>query len=257
MLATLSPAKSLDLSKHKLTKKHSTPIFLKESRILIDRLRNLTPSKLSKLMAISLKLAEQNHERFAAWQLPFTPANAKQAVLTFKGDVYLGLNAEQFSPQDFKFAQVHLRILSGLYGLLRPLDLIQPYRLEMGTKLDLPRGKNLYEFWGARITEALKDALKAQDDNVLINLASNEYFKSVQPKLLDARIITPVFKDASNGTYKVLSFFAKQARGSMVSYIVRNRLVDPDDIKSFDVGGYRHNARMSKGDTWVFTRKKR
>ncbi len=254
MLITLSPAKTLDFSPQKLTKTHTTPRFLDDSQKLVDRLCKYSPIRLAKLMGISPKLAEENVERYAAWQTPFSPANAKQALLAFQGDVYIGLNAQEFSATDFRFAQDHVRILSGLYGVLRPLDLMQAYRLEMGTKLSNRRGKNLYEFWGTRITDALNDDLQAQGDDVLINLASNEYFKSVKPKLLEATVITPSFKEAKNGEFKLISFFAKKARGLMASYIVRNRLADPEDIKSFDCDGYRFNPKLSSESGWVFTR---
>ena len=256
MLIAISPAKKLDLTKQKRTKKCSTPAFLDDSKILIDCLRKYSEARLAKLMGISPKLAAENHERFAKWSTPFEPSNSKQALLTFQGDVYIGLNAPGYAAADFKFAQDHLRILSGLYGVLKPLDLMQPYRLEMGTKLRSPRGKDLYEFWGTKITEELNRHLKAQKADVLVNLASNEYFKSVKQDSLAARqIVTPVFKDEKNGVYKVIQFFAKKARGLMSSYIIRNRLADVEEIKSFDVEGYRFNRGMSSDTELVFTRK--
>jgi cytoplasmic iron level regulating protein YaaA (DUF328/UPF0246 family) len=206
-------------------------------------------------MQVSMKIAELNFERFEQWHTPFTPENAKQAVLAFKGDVYTGLDAESFSAADFKFAQSHLRILSGLYGLLRPLDLMQPYRLEMGRKVDTERGKNLYEFWGSKITEGLNRQMKNLKTSSLINLASNEYFKSVKPKELDGEIITPEFKDWKNGQYKMMGVYAKKARGQLSRFVIQNRLTDPEALKAFNVDGYGYNEEMSSGNKWVFTRK--
>jgi cytoplasmic iron level regulating protein YaaA (DUF328/UPF0246 family) len=206
-------------------------------------------------MEVSMKLAELNFERFEAWHTPFTQENARQAVLAFKGDVYTGLEAESFSAADFKFAQNHLRILSGLYGLLRPLDLMQPYRLEMGRKVDTERGRNLYEFWGEIITEGLNRQLKKLKSPYLINLASNEYFRSVKPKLLDGEIITPEFKDWKNGQYKMMGVYAKKARGQLSRFVIQNQLTEPEAMKAFNVDGYTFNEEMSKGNTWVFTRR--
>lgn len=255
MLTVISPAKTLDFETAPHTKKHSQPLFLDKSADLVATMRKQTPKKLSKLMGISPKLAELNADRFQTWQPPFTEENAKPAVLAFRGDVYLGLEADEYGERDFNFAQKNLRILSGLYGLLRPLDLIQPYRLEMGIKIKNSGGSDLYEYWGSTITDRLGEELSEHRNKSLINLASIEYFKSVQPELLPGRVITPVFKDYKNGTYKILSFFAKKARGYMASYIVKNRINKPDDLKSFDVDGYRYNPDLSEGDTWVFTRK--
>jgi cytoplasmic iron level regulating protein YaaA (DUF328/UPF0246 family) len=254
MLIVVAPAKTLDFDKQQLTKRRSTPALLEDSQILIDCLRCFSRKQLSQLMKIGDELAQTTHQQFAAWSSPFTPANAKQAILTFRGNAYVGLNADAFSAADFDNAQQSLRILSGLYGVLRPLDLIQPYRLEMATKLKTPRGKTLYEFWGTRIAEALMKELKRQKTPVLMNLASNEYFKSVKPRQLDARIVTPNFKETRNGTHKSISAFAKKARGLMASHIIRNRLTDVEDAKSFDAAGYRFNAKLSSADDWVFTR---
>ncbi|MCR8922036.1 peroxide stress protein YaaA [Dasania sp. GY-MA-18] len=254
MLMLISPAKTLDFETPAKTKVHSEPDFLAHSQQLIDELRELSPSDISELMSISDKLGELNHQRFHNWHTPFDSNNAKAAVLAFKGDVYTGLNAESFNSKSFNFAQKHLRILSGLYGLLRPLDLIQPYRLEMGTKFANQRGKNLYEFWGNDITDAINAQLKKIKSDVIINLASNEYFKAVKPKALNAEIITPVFKDCKNGKYKIISFYAKKARGLMSAYIIENQLSDATAIKKFDTDGYRYNAAMSTAREWVFTR---
>jgi len=204
-------------------------------------------------MSISDKLGQLNAERFQTWHTPFTPDNARQAVLAFKGDVYTGLDAESFSSGDFSFAQKHLRILSGLYGLLKPLDLMQPYRLEMGTRFENTRGKDLYAFWGSKITEALNQLL-ASDDKVLVNLASNEYFKSVQKKHLDARLVTPQFKDWKNGQYKMISFYAKKARGLMCRYAIQNRITQADDLKGFNLDGYYFSEDQSDNNNWVFLR---
>ncbi|MBV1929705.1 MAG: peroxide stress protein YaaA, partial [Gammaproteobacteria bacterium] len=206
------------------------------------------------LMKISDKLGNLNFDRFLSWDRKFTPDNAKQALLAFKGDVYTGLDAESLSGDDLLWAQDHLRILSGLYGLLRPLDLMQAYRLEMGTKLANGRGKDLYQFWGSQITDALNQQQADESLPVLVNLASNEYFKSVQSKQLNAEIITPVFKDWKGDKYKIISFYAKKARGLMVAYIVRNRLSDVEQIKNFDSEGYVYNPAMSSAREWVFTR---
>ncbi len=254
MLITISPAKRLDLSEQSLTETCTQPDLLKDSRVLIKRLRELSPQELTKLMGISPRLAQENHQRYADWRTPFKPDNAKQAVLMFQGDVYIGLDAPSYSREDFAFAQDHLRILSGLYGVIRPLDLIQPYRLEMGTRLATARGGNLYEFWGDKITQALNKALEAQGDDVLINLASNEYFKSVVRERLKGRVITPTFKESRKGGFKVIGMMAKKARGFMSSFIIRNQLSDPEDMKAFDLDGYRFNAAVSSESEWAFTR---
>ncbi|WP_416307605.1 peroxide stress protein YaaA [Neptunicella sp. SCSIO 80796] len=255
MLVVVSPAKNLDYETPPVTDSFSQPEMLDQSQMLIDKCKKLSPQKIASMMSISDKLASLNAARFGSWQQPFTPDNAKQAVLAFNGDVYAGLQASTFSDDDFTFAQQHLRILSGLYGLLKPLDLMQPYRLEMGKKLTTRRGKDLYQFWGTRITEKLNEVLKEQDADVLINLASNEYFKSVKRDKLKSRIVTPVFKDQKNGQYKVISFFAKKARGMMARYIIQNRLNDVNALKEFDADGYTYNAAMSSADELVFCRK--
>lgn len=207
-------------------------------------------------MNVSGKIADLNFDRYESWNKRFTKKNAKQAVLAFKGDVYTGLDAMSFNAKDFKFAQNHLRILSGLYGLLRPLDLMQAYRLEMGTKLDTDHGKNLYEFWGSTITEGLNTQLKKIKSDHLINLASNEYFKAVKPKLLDAEIITPAFKEFKDGDYKMIGIYAKKARGMLSRYIIKHQLTNPEDIKSFTEEGYKFSKKLSTGNTWVFSRRR-
>ena len=252
MLVVISPAKTLDFETPARTSVNSTPAFLEDSQILVERMRELAPADISKLMKISDKLGVLNSTRYETWSLPFTADNAKQAILAFKGDVYTGLDAETLTPEQDEYAQQHLRILSGLYGVLKPLDLMQPYRLEMGTKLNNTRGKDLYQFWGEKITDALNNELGEGD--VLINLASNEYFKSVRPKKLHARIITPIFKDTKNGVQKIISFYAKKARGLMTRYMIDNQIDHAEALKEFDVAGYQFDAKQSTDNEWVFTR---
>lgn len=272
MLIVLSPAKNLDYESPLTTERYSQPDMLDSAEELIEALRELAPQDISSLMSISDKLGVLNYDRYQQWSRPFSTDNARPAVLAFNGDVYTGLEADTMSDDDLQFAQEHLRILSGLYGLLRPLDLMQPYRLEMGTRFANSKGKNLYEFWGNRITEAINDhmdsigsvdsiesvdsteSVDSIESAVLINLASNEYFKSVKPKQLNAEVITPVFKDAKNGQYKVISFFAKKARGKMASYIIRNRITDAEAIKAFDLDGYYFDEASSEPNKPVFLR---
>jgi len=255
MLLVISPAKNLDFDSPIATNKFSQPSLLEHSKLLISDCIKLAPAQLSSLMGISDKLAGLNAARFGEWSTPFTPDNARPAVLAFNGDVYTGLDAISFKAKDFDFSQQHMRILSGLYGLLKPLDLMQAYRLEMGTKLANDRGDNLYQFWGDIITNELNQALKEQGDDILVNLASNEYFKSVKKKSLNATIITPAFKDWKNGQYKMISFFAKKARGLMARYIIENQVSDVEQLKNFDLAGYQFSNELSKGNDWVFTRK--
>jgi cytoplasmic iron level regulating protein YaaA (DUF328/UPF0246 family) len=257
MLIVVSPAKTLDYDTPAKTTVLTQPDYLDKSQELISRLRQLSSLDISELMKVSTKIADLNFDRYESWDKRFTEKNAKQAVLAFKGDVYTGLNAETFSAKDFTFAQQHLRILSGLYGLLRPLDLMQPYRLEMGTKLSTAHGKNLYEFWGSTITEGLNAQLKKIKADTLINLASNEYFKAVKPKELKGEIITPAFKEFKDGDYKMIGIYAKKARGMLSRYIIKHQLSDPQDIKAFDEEGYKFSKKLSQGNTWVFSRKKK
>ena len=254
MLIVVSPAKKLDYDTPPTTEQSTLPDFLDQSQILIDRLRQFSALDIAELMKLSMNLAELNFDRYEAWQQQVDSASGKQCVLAFKGDVYQGLDADSFSKDDLQHAQQHLRILSGLYGLLKPLDLMRPYRLEMGTSLSNERGKNLYEFWGTLITEAINAQLVEQGDDVLINLASNEYFKSVKPKQVAGRIITPQFKEKKNGQYKMIGVYAKKARGLLSRFILLNRLRDPEDIKAFDVDDYVFNPALSSGDNWVFSR---
>ena len=254
MLIVLSPAKTLDYETPPQTRKTTQPELLARSRELVGDARKLSPDQIGSLMGISDKLAALNHERFMNWGEPFSLGNAKQSLLAFKGDVYTGLDAATLSATDLNFAQKHVRILSGLYGVLRPLDLMQAYRLEMGLKFVNSGGKNLYEFWGSDITDAINSALKSLKSGVLVNLASREYFRAIQAKALDAEVITPVFKDLKNGRYRVLSFFAKKARGQMARYIIDRRLNDVAAIKQFRANGYRYNKAESTAREWVFTR---
>ncbi|MFT5298638.1 MAG: cytoplasmic iron level regulating protein YaaA (DUF328/UPF0246 family) [Colwellia sp.] len=254
MLVVISPAKNLDYDTPAVTKTFTQPEMLDDSQALIEQCQTLTPAKIGSLMKISDKLAGLNADRYAGWHTPFDTNNAKQALLAFNGDVYTGLNASSFSQDDFDYAQQHLRILSGLYGVLRPLDLMQAYRLEMGTKLDIGDNKNLYQFWGERISNKLNEAINIQGDNVLVNLASNEYFKAVKPKSINAEIYTPVFQDCKNGQYKVISFYAKKARGMMARYILKNQLTEVSQLQKFDTAGYQFSFQKSKGNELVFTR---
>lgn len=254
MLIVVSPAKTLDYESSLPTDKHTLPELTDYSKQLIDVCRKLMPADVSSLMKVSDKIAALNVARFEQWSETFTQENARQAIFAFKGDVYTGLDALSLSQDDLDYAQQHLRMLSGLYGLLKPLDLMQPYRLEMGTKLSNPKGSNLYQFWGNIITEKLNQAIQAQGDNVLVNLASNEYFKSVKPKSLDAQIITPIFKDCKNGQYKVISFYAKKARGMMARYIIENRIESVADLTKFDTAGYYFCEQESTPTDLVFKR---
>jgi hypothetical protein len=254
MLMVISPAKTLDYETRPVTSRHTLPEFLDHAQELVSQLRELSPAQIGELMHLSDKLAGLNAARYGSWTPAFTPDNAKQALLAFKGDVYTGLHAEDFSEADFDSAQQHLRMLSGLYGVLRPLDLMQPYRLEMGTKLANARGKDLYAFWGERISGWLNEALAAQGDNVLLNLASNEYFSAVKRKVLRGRIIDTEFKDLKNGQYKIISFYAKKARGLMARYVIREKVSNPAELKDFNYQGYRYSPEQSGPDNLVFLR---
>ncbi len=259
MLVLISPAKKLDFESLPQTDEYSLPDFLPQSQELIEVLKKYSVAEISKLMKLSDKLSQLNHDRYQQWHLPFTPQNAKQAVLTFKGDVYAGMNIESFDAQQLAFTQDHLRILSGLYGLLRPLDLMQPYRLEMGTKLKTSKGNNLYQYWGSTITDAINRLLEEKKYSYVINLASNEYFSAVQTDKLRTPVLTPVFKEYRGDRdgqpqYKIISLLAKRARGMMSAYILKNRLDNIEDIKSFNEAGYQFNEALSKDLQWVFTR---
>jgi len=255
MILVISPAKAQDFRTPAPFPGFTRPDHLKEAAQLMKQLRPLDLDQLSSLMGISGELAALNAGRFAQWRPPFTPGNAKQAAFAFNGDAYGGLDAASLDPDQLAFAQDHLRILSGLYGLLRPLDLIQPYRLEMRIPLANPRGKDLYAFWGDRLTTAVNRLLRAEPgEPVLVNLASGEYFKALDPEALAGRIITPVFQDWKNGEFKVISFHAKRARGLMCRYAIRNRAGDPEVLKQFKEEGYRFDRKASADDRWVFRR---
>ncbi len=254
MLTLLSPAKTLDFDTPPTTDTATQPMFPEDSARLVDVLKGYSPDQLGQLMKLSPALSELNVQRYHDWRLPFSADNAKQAILAFKGDVYTGLDADTLAADQLTFAQQHVRILSGLYGLLRPLDFIQPYRLEMGTKLPTSAGKDLYAYWGDRITHAVNQALHDSGSDVLVNLASNEYFSAVKPKQLAGRLITPVFKDEKNGQYKIISFYAKKARGLMTRWIIEQQLNSPVSLTEFNVAGYRFSEEDSRGDTLVFKR---
>lgn len=254
MLAVISPAKSLDLSSPLATSQFSQPSMLESSAQLVEILSKFSPAQLASLMKLSDKLAILNCERFNDWALPFDQSNARQALLMFSGDVYTGIDANSLSEADFTYAQSHLRILSGLYGLLKPLDLIQAYRLEMGTKLENNKGANLYAFWKQAITEQLNKAIAQQGDNLLVNLASDEYFKVIDKKNLHAQIITPVFKDCKKGQFKVISFYAKKARGMMARFIIQNQVSTVEALKQFDMAGYYYCSQESSSDKLIFKR---
>lgn len=252
MITIISPAKSLDFETPTGHMPATQPDFITQSSQLIKQLRQLGSKEIGGLMSISARLADLNYERYQAWRPEFSVSNSKQAVLAFTGDVYQGFDAPSLNEDDLLFAQQHLRILSGLYGLLKPLDLIQPYRLEMGTRFENSAGKNLYEFWGSRLTNALNQLLATE--KVLVNLASNEYFKVVKVRQIEGEIITPQFKDMKNGQYKIISFYAKRARGALARFIIENRLDQPEQLKQFDWQGYRFDPGQTRAGEWVFSR---
>ena len=254
MLLVISPAKTLDFETLSHTQLLSQGEYLAQAQDLIDVLAPMAPQDIAQLMKLSDKLAALNTARYGSWHTPFTIDNAKQAILAFKGDVYTGLEAQTLTDAQLQFSQSHLRILSGLYGLLRPLDLMQAYRLEMGTKLANPKGRDLYAYWGNTLTEGLNKLLIQETNPILVNLASNEYFKAVNTKELAGRIVTPVFKDRKRGNYKIISFFAKKARGMMTRYIIENELIDVEGIKAFNKSGYYYSEEQSTDNQWVFLR---
>ncbi len=250
----LSPAKTLDFDSAPIITEFSNPMFAAKANSLVKVARKLDPQSISDLMGVSQSIAHLNYERFMKWQLEATPHNAKQAVLAFKGDVYAGLRAETLSAAELNFAQEHLRILSGLYGLLRPLDLMQPYRLEMGLNFGDSDNENLYDFWGDALSDALNLHLKKLNSEVLINLASNEYFRAIKRRLINARILTPQFKDLKNGKYRIISFYAKRARGLMANYVITRNLTEPEALKDFTGAGYYYSEEESTELNWVFLR---
>ena len=255
MISIVSPAKSLNFDGSCSIKMYSQCSFLRDSQLLVNDLKKYSPKQISDLMKVSDKIGLLNADRYKNWSLPFNEGNSKQAVFAFQGDVYQGLEIDSFSEDDLIYAQDYFRILSGLYGLLKPLDLIQPYRLEMGTYFKNKRGKNLYDFWNTRITELLNKELELSKSQYLLNLASNEYYKVIQPNGLNATVITPIFKDFKNGQYKIISFFAKRARGMMASFHLKNKINNPEDLKSFNMAGYTFNDDMSIDNQLVFTRR--
>jgi uncharacterized protein len=254
MLALISPAKTLDYETALPTDQFTLPRLLKESENLIKDCQKLSATDIASLMSVSEKIATLNVERFRDWQPDFNFSNARQAIFAFKGDVYTGLDAYNLTDKNIDFAQDHLRMLSGLYGLLRPLDLMMPYRLEMGTKLANSRGHNLYEFWGDIITNKINEDLESTKSELLVNIASDEYYKSVKETKVKAEIIKPVFLDQKNGKYKVISFYAKKARGLMARYIIENQIERAEDLKSFNTDGYYFDADSSLKGELVFKR---
>lgn len=257
MLVLLSPAKTLDYESPLPTTKTSEPEFLDDSEELIEVLRGYSLEDLRDLMDISEDLATLNAERYQSFSRPFTTENSRQAILAFDGDVYRDFRFAEYGEEQFDFLQAHVRILSGLYGLLKPLDRMQPYRLEMGTRLKTERGKNLYEFWGSTITESVNGALDAQGDDILLNLASNEYFKAVKKKELKGRFLDVKFLDLKNGEYKAISFFLKRLRGTLTDYMVRNQIQDPEGLKEFNELGYYFSEDRSTEEEYVFLRDER
>jgi cytoplasmic iron level regulating protein YaaA (DUF328/UPF0246 family) len=255
MLFLLSPAKSLDYDTPLGELPHTQPLFTKQSAELIQLLRDYSPQQIAELMDLSDQLAGLNVARYQAWRPKFTAKNSRQAVLAFNGDVYDGLDARTLKPEDLAWAQEHICILSGLYGVLRPLDWMQPYRLEMGTALQNPKGQNLYKFWGTQISDYLNERLQADKTPVVVNLASQEYFKAANTKTLKARVIECVFEDWKGGQYKVISFFAKRARGLMARYAIGKRLTTPRQLEKFNLDGYAYDAAVSQADRLVFRRK--
>ncbi|CAM4379094.1 peroxide stress protein YaaA [Bordetella tumbae] len=255
MLFLLSPAKKLDYDTPVHIEQHTQPLFVNQAAGLIKVLKKLSASEVSDLMSLSPALAELNVSRYGAWTTKFTQHNSRQAVLAFNGDVYEGLQAESLSAARLEWAQEHVAILSGLYGVLRPLDLMQPYRLEMGTRLVTPKGKNLYEYWGSTIADYLNERLATQKTPIIVNLASEEYFKSVDLKVLKARVVQCVFQDWKNGAWKVISFHAKRARGLMARYAIEHKVSKPEGLQKFDVEGYAYDAAASSADKLVFRRK--
>lgn len=257
MLALISPAKKLDFTEPPQRLAASQPRFLREAGDLAGAARKLRRADLQRLMKLSEGLADLTYQRFKAFKAEAKTRGAKQAVLAFNGDTYIGLDAATLDPDDLAYAQDHLRILSGLYGLLRPLDRIEPYRLEMGSRLATAAGPDLYAFWGDKLGAEIDAALAGHAHAVVVNLASNEYFKAARPKTLKARIITPVFKEVRDGQARVLGFLAKRNRGAMARFMIRNRIEEPDGLKSFTQGGYKYQEKLSDGGTWVFTREAR
>lgn len=250
MLILISPAKTLDYSSPNF-KEYTQPDFVSDVKSLVSVMKRKSAEEIAELMHISENLAQLNEERYKTFQKEFNPENSKQALLAFKGDVYTKIDVDTYTEEDFDFAQQHLRILSGLYGLLKPLDLIQPYRLEMGTRLETKKGKNLYEYWDKKIAKAINEAANGQ---TIINLASQEYFKAVDLKTLKAAVINIHFKEFKNGSYQIIGLFAKQARGMMTNFAIKNKLTDPENLKTFQQEGYEYSEPLSSDQDWVFVR---
>lgn len=254
MIITLSPSKGQDFETPVVLDNATLPAMLDDSLVLIEELRRFNTAQVRELMDVSENIARLNVDRYQAFSLPFTPENARPALFAFKGDVYRSIPVEKYGPEDLDFAQQHLRMLSGLYGCLRPLDLIQPYRLEMKTRLKNPRGDNLYQFWGDKLTLCLNQELEKQKEPTLVNLASNEYFKAVKPKRLEGRLLNIAFKEEKAGKARVIAVFAKRARGMMADYIIRNRIEAREDLKGFSMEGYAYSEADSDDRQWVFKR---
>ena len=254
MIILMNSSKTLDFQQKARISKHTIPELIKDAEILVKALRKLSKSDFSKLLKTSEKLTDLNVERYANWQTDVKKSNAKQALLAFRGDIYSGMEVDDYKTKDFNFAQKHVRILSGLYGILRPLDLMQPYRLEMAAKLATARGKNMYDFWGTKINEILKKLLKQEKSGTLVNLCSMEYFKAIKSDLLDMKVITPAFKEFRDGSYRFITLYAKKARGMMCNYIIQNNLKRIEELKFFNVAGYQFNEKISSDNEWVFTR---
>ena len=250
----MNSSKTLDFQQKARISKHTIPELKKDADKLVKELRKLSTADFSKLLKTSEKLTKLNVERYANWQTQVKESNAKHALLAFRGDIYSGMDVDNYRIKDFNFAQKHMRILSGLYGILRPLDLIQPYRLEMATKLATTRGQNLYHFWGTKINASIKALLKQEKSGVLVNLCSAEYFKAIKPDLLDIKVITPAFKEFKDGSYRFITLYAKKARGMMCNFIIQNHLNRIEELKRFDVAGYKFNESISSDNEWVFTR---
>jgi len=254
MITIISPAKKLEQSSQSITNQYTTPELIKDAEELIDELRQLSPQDIEELMGVSRDIAEMNYERFMRWTRNISKENAQRAIFMFNGHVYKRLNSKSLNEDDLEFAQKHLNILSGLYGILRPLDLIQPYRLEMGTPLKTERGNNLYEFWNNKINKNINAALQDQENPTLINLASREYFKAIKPNSVKGNIITPIFKEKKNNEYKTIAVYAKKARGAMTRFIIKEKINNPEALKTFEEEGYIFNEELSYKNEWVFTR---
>jgi cytoplasmic iron level regulating protein YaaA (DUF328/UPF0246 family) len=254
MIVVLNSSKTLDVESGPTPPIRTLPEYLDDAALLVGRLRKFSVAELGHLMGVSEKLARLNAARYKSWHTPFTPSNARPAILAYSGDVYAGMATDAYGNADFRFAQDHVRILAGLYGILKPLDLIQPYRLEMGTRFSTPRGDNLYDFWGERLTESLQRALRESKSGVLLNLASVEYLKAVDTDRLEADVITPLFKQERNGKLKTIAVYTKKARGMMCDYLIRNRITNPQKVKTFDRDGYRFDPQGSSKSEWLFRR---